>query len=328
MLINRTPYRLSFYGGGLDYPSWFKKENTEIICAGLDYYCYQTVRELPPFFKHKYRIAYSKIESANKIDEIMHPTAREVIRKYGNGKSLEISHVGDLPGRSGIGSSSAFTVGLISSLSALTKSEFLGRTKLAHSAIQIEQNNIGEIIGVQDQCASAFGGIVHIYADKQGVRPRQFLITEDYKKYIESSLLMGFTGKQRFSSTISFKINRELSNQINYEKLKNLNEISKNGIKAFIKESEIMHHAEITKASRDIKLAINGDSANKDIMELIEESERAGSLCTRVMGAGGGGFFICWAPRNKHTQIKNSLRIKTWVDVKFSSSGSQIIFSE
>ncbi len=328
MLINRTPYRLSFYGGGLDYPSWFKKENTEIICAGLDYYCYQTVRELPPFFKHKYRIAYSKIESANKIDEIMHPTAREVIRKYGNGKSLEISHVGDLPGRSGIGSSSAFTVGLISSLSALTKSEFLGRTKLAHSAIQIEQNNIGEIIGVQDQCASAFGGIVHIYADKQGVRPRQFLITEDYKKYIESSLLMGFTGKQRFSSTISFKINRELSNQINYEKLKNLNEISKNGIKAFIKESEIMHHAEITKASRDIKLAINGDFANKDIMELIEESERAGSLCTRVMGAGGGGFFICWAPRNKHTQIKNSLRIKTWVDVKFSSSGSQIIFSE
>tara|TARA_Y100001933_G_C18992623_1_gene561221 strand:+ start:1581 stop:2567 length:987 start_codon:yes stop_codon:yes gene_type:complete len=328
VLINRTPYRLSFYGGGLDYPSWFKKENTEIICAGLDYYCYQTVRELPPFFKHKYRIAYSKIESANKIDEIMHPTAREVIRKYGNGKSLEISHVGDLPGRSGIGSSSAFTVGLISSLSALTKSEFLGRTKLAHSAIQIEQNNIGEIIGVQDQCASAFGGIVHIYADKQGVRPRQFLITEDYKKYIESSLLMGFTGKQRFSSTISFKINRELSNQINYEKLKNLNEISKNGIKAFIKESEIMHHAEITKASRDIKLAINGDSANKDIMELIEESERAGSLCTRVMGAGGGGFFICWAPRNKHTQIKNSLRIKTWVDVKFSSSGSQIIFSE
>tara|TARA_Y100001978_G_scaffold200888_1_gene218075 strand:- start:238 stop:1224 length:987 start_codon:yes stop_codon:yes gene_type:complete len=328
VLINRTPYRLSFYGGGLDYPSWFKKENTEIICAGLDYYCYQTVRELPPFFKHKYRIAYSKIESANKIDEIMHPTAREVIRKYGNGKSLEISHVGDLPGRSGIGSSSAFTVGLISSLSALTKSEFLGRTKLAHSAIQIEQNNIGEIIGVQDQCASAFGGIVHIYADKQGVRPRQFLITEDYKKYIESSLLMGFTGKQRFSSTISFKINRELSNQINYEKLKNLNEISKNGIKAFIKESEIMHHAEITKASRDIKLAINGDFANKDIMELIEESERAGSLCTRVMGAGGGGFFICWAPRNKHTQIKNSLRIKTWVDVKFSSSGSQIIFSE
>ena len=328
MLINRTPYRLSFYGGGLDYPSWFKNENTQILCAGLDYYCYQTVRELPPFFKHKYRIAYSNIESATDIDDIKHPTAREVIRKFGNGKNLEISHVGDLPGRSGIGSSSAFTVGLISSLSALTKGEFLGREKLAYLAIDIEQNNIGEIIGVQDQCASAFGGLVHIDADKQGVKPRQFLINKEYKNYIESSLLMGFTGKQRLSSSISFKINKEIKNEINLNKLRELNIISSKGIAAFVDESDIKEHAALTRVSRDIKLSINGDYLNKDIMELIEESEKAGSLCTRIMGAGGGGFFICWAPKNKHDEIKNKLKIKTWVDVRFSNSGSQIIFSE
>ena len=138
----------------MDYPSWYEKRDTLILCAGLDYYCYQSVRELPPFFDHKYRVAYSKIESVNKIDEINHPTAREIVRKYGQNKNIEITHVGDLPSRSGIGSSSAFTVGLISSLSALVKSEFLGRTKLAKLAIDIEQNEVGETIGVQDQCAS------------------------------------------------------------------------------------------------------------------------------------------------------------------------------
>ena len=135
MLISRTPYRLSLFGGGIDYPSWYQKRNTQILCAGLDYYCYQTVRELPPFFKHTYRVAYSNIEEVNEIDDIQHPTAREVIRKFGCGKSLEITHVGDLPARSGIGSSSAFTVGLISSLCALTKGKFLGRTELANLAI-------------------------------------------------------------------------------------------------------------------------------------------------------------------------------------------------
>jgi len=328
VLITRTPYRLSLYGGGLDYPSWYKKQDSQILCAGLDYYCYQTVRELPPFFNHKYRISYSKVESVNNIDDIVHPTAREVIRKYGDNKSLELSHVGDLPGMSGIGSSSAFTVGLISSLSALTKKEFVGRTRLANLAIEIEQNNIGEIIGVQDQCASAFGGLVHIYADKNGIRPKQFLVKKEYQDYIESSLLMGFTGKQRLSSGVSFKINRELQQQANFEKLKELNEISKNGIKAFGRELDIKEHAKLTKLSRDIKLSLNGDYNNSNIMELIEESEKAGSLCTRIMGAGGGGFFICWAPKNKHIEIKNRLKIKTWVNVKFSLSGSQIIFSE
>lgn len=328
MLITRTPYRLSFYGGGLDYPSWFKNQGTQILCAGLDYYCYQTVRELPPFFNHKYRVSYSKVESAVEVDEIQHPTAREVIRKYGENKSLEISHVGDLPGRSGIGSSSAFTVGLISSLTALTKRKFIGRTELANLAIEIEQNNIGEIIGVQDQCASAFGGIVHIHADKQGIKPKQFIITKEYQTYIESSLLMGFTGTQRLSSTLSNKINNELKKQNNFKKLQELNQISLEGINSFGKELDIEEHARITRLSRDIKLSINGDNQNSNITDLIDSSEKAGSLCTRIMGSGGGGFFICWAPKEKHEQIKSSLKIKTWVNVKFSSSGSQIIFSE
>lgn len=328
MFISRTPYRLSLYGGGLDYPSWYEKHDTQILCAGLDYYCYQTVRELPPFFDHKYRIAYSKIENVNDIKEIVHPTAREVIRKYGMNKNLEITHVGDLPSRSGIGSSSAFTVGLISSLSALVKSEFLGRTKLARLAIDIEQNNIGEIIGIQDQCASAFGGLVHIHADKEGIKPKRFLVRKEYQKYIESSLLMGFTGRQRFSSVASKKVNQALKSERNLDKLKELHQSSQEGINAFGKEADLQENARITKECRDIKLSMNEDKNDPLLMELIEESERAGSLCTRIMGAGGGGFFICWAPEYKHEEIKKKINVKTWVKVKISSTGSQIIFSE
>ena len=328
MLISRTPYRISLFGGGLDYPSWYKKKDTQILCAGLDYYCYQTVRELPPFFNHKYRIAYSKIETAQNIEEINHPTAREVIRKYGQGKSLEVTHVGDLPSRSGIGSSSAFTVGLISSLSALVKSEFLGRTKLANLAIDIEQNEIGETIGVQDQCASAFGGLVHIHADKEGVKPKRFLVRKEYQEYLESSLLMGFTGKQRFSSLASKKVNKAIQSENYLNKLEELHEISQKGIEAIGSESDIQENAFLTKECRDIKLSLNEDKNDPLLMELIEESEKAGSLCTRIMGAGGGGFFICWAPKYKHDSIKSRINVKTWVEVRISASGSQIIFSE
>lgn len=328
MLISRTPYRLSLYGGGLDYPAWYKKKETQILCAGLDYYCYQTVRELPPFFEHRYRVAYSKIESVKEVDQINHPTAREVIRKFGQGKNLEITHVGDLPSRSGIGSSSAFTVGLITSLSALVKSEFLGRTKLARLAIDIEQNDIGETIGVQDQCASAFGGLVHITADKEGIKPKRFLIRKEYQKYIESSLLMGFTGRSRFSSVASKKVDGALKTDSNIKKLEELHEISQKGIEAFGNEADIQENAFLTRECRNIKLALNQDYGDPMLMELIEESEKAGSLCTRIMGAGGGGFFLCWAPEYKHEAIKSKINVKTWVKVKISSTGSQVIFSE
>lgn len=328
MLISRTPYRLSFYGGGIDYPSWYQHRDIQVLCAGLDYYCYQTVRELPPFFDFKYRIAYSKIESVNNINDIKHPTAREVIRKFGDNRSLEVTHVGDLPARSGIGSSSAFTVGLISSITAITKSKFLGRTELARLAIDIEQNKALETVGIQDQCASAFGGFVKINANKEGVTPRRFLVRKEYQEYIESSLLMGFTGIQRSSQNAAFKVKQSLETTANNEKLKELQEISQKGIVAFEKEADLNENATLTKLCRDIKLSLNQDVQNSQLMELIEETEKAGSLCTRIMGAGAGGFFICWAPKHRHQAIKDRVNIKTWVKVKISPTGSQIIFAE
>ena len=327
MLISRTPYRFSLYGGGLDYPEWYCKNTSRVLCAGLDYYCYQTVRELPPFFSHKYRIAYSSVETVDSIDKIEHPAVREVVRAYGNNKPLEISHVGDLPSKSGIGSSSAFSVGLINSLSALN-GKFMGRSALANASVFLEQGAMGERVGFQDQCAAAFGGLVLIEANQQSINPRKFVTRSEYINYVTDNLLMGFDGVERFSSVASTQVSRKISDGTHEKILYELASISNAGIDAFGSEADINDHAFLTKQARDLKLQLNGDKTNERTNELIEATERAGSLCTRIMGAGGGGFFVCWAPKHKHQNIKDSVKVKTWVDVRFSRTGSQVIFSE
>ena len=153
---------------------------------------------MPPFFDYKYRVCYSIVETSQEIDEIVHPAVREIFRLYGVGDALELSHIGDLPAKSGIGSSSAFCVGLINSLRALN-GYHTGRTQLAKSAIDIEYNVLNESVGVQDQCAAAFGGLVFIEANTSGIAPREFITTNSYREYFESNLLMGFDGLSRFS---------------------------------------------------------------------------------------------------------------------------------
>ena len=327
MIITRTPYRFSLYGGGLDYPEWYEKESAHVLCAGLDYYCYQTVRMLPPFFDHRYRAVYSTVETTSTIEDIKHPSVREVLRAFGDDQPMEITHIGDLPSRSGIGSSSAFTVGLVNSLSAL-KGRYLGRSKLAQEAISLEQKAMGEKVGFQDQCAAAFGGIVFIEADSTGIRPRRFVSRSEYINYITSNLLMGFDGIQRYSSIASSRFSSSILDETKFSLMRELQAISRNGIKSFGEEAEVDQHAKLTRECRDIKLHLNGDDQNHRTVELIEATEKAGSLCTRIMGAGGGGFFVCWAPQYRHAKIKESVKIKTWVDVKLSDSGSQVIFSE
>lgn len=325
MLISKTPFRLSLYGGGLDYPEWYQKREARILCAGLDYYCYQTVRVLPPFFEHKYRASYSEIETAKEIKDIKHPSVREVLNKYSLGKNIEVTHIGDLPSRSGIGSSSAFTVGLINSLTALD-GKYMGRTELAKAAIELEQGAMNEKVGVQDQCAAAFGGIILIEADAHDIKPRRFVAAKEYVDYICENMLMGFNGQGRLSQEAAKEITHNISSTKNEEMLRELEAVSNEGINIFGLQNDINEHAKLTKEAREIKRRLNGDEKNERLSELIEATEAAGSLCTRTMGAGGGGFFICWAPKYRHEAIRRSVKISTWVDVKISQMGSQIVY--
>ena len=283
----------------------------------------KVARELPPFFDHNYRICYSRIELKN-LDDINHPSAREVIRKFGENKSLEVNYVGDLPARSGIGSSSAFTVGLISSLCALN-GKFLGRSLLANSAIDLEQGPMQENVGFQDQCASAFGGIIIIEANGSKVSPRRFITTKHYEEYITSSLLMGFDGLERNSQICSSKISKSVSSVSNDQLMKELTYFSNEGIDAFSEEADITTHAQITKKCRDLKLKLNGEENNIRQNEIIKKTKWQ-VLYAQESWVLVGRLFCLLAPKEIHNEIK-IVDISTWVDVSFSDTGSQIIFN-
>ena len=159
MIISKTPYRISFFGGGTDYPEWYRKEGGAVLSTTIDKYCYLSCRYLPPFFNIKHRVVWSHIETVSSISEILHPAVREGLRFLGFDDSvgLEIHHQGDLPARSGIGSSSSFTVGLIKALTAL-RGQMISKYDLARSAIELKQNVLKENVGSQDQVAAAYGG--------------------------------------------------------------------------------------------------------------------------------------------------------------------------
>src|SRR5688572_11142355 len=161
MIISRTPFRVSFFGGGTDYPDWFREHGGAVLATTIDKYCYISVRELPPFFDHRFRIVYSIVENVREVDDIKHPAVRAVLQKFGIARGLEIHHDGDLPARSGLGSSSAFTVGLISAIHAL-EGQYSSKEALAAEAIDVEHCRLREAVGVQDQISTAFGGFNHI----------------------------------------------------------------------------------------------------------------------------------------------------------------------
>ena len=182
MIITKTPYRISFFGGGTDHPLWFKEHGGKVLATTFDKYCYINLRQLPPFFDHKYRIVYSQIEDTININEIQHPAVREVLKYFHSNEGLEIHHDGDLPARSGLGSSSSFTVGLINAMNAL-KGKYCSPYELASTAIHIEQDLIKECVGSQDQISAAYGGFNEIEFFKDGtfsVEPK--LINQERKK--------------------------------------------------------------------------------------------------------------------------------------------------
>ena len=203
MVITRTPFRISFFGGGTDYPEWYLKNGGKVLATTIDKYCYISVRELPPFFDHKFRIVYSSIESVKKIDDIAHPSVKAVLNYHGCSQGLEIHHDGDLPARSGLGSSSSFTVGLVHALRAM-EGKVSSKDQLAKDAIHIEQNLIGETVGSQDQISVSYGGLNKIDFHQNGtfdVEP--VILPLNRRKVLSNHLMLFFTGFTRFASEIA-----------------------------------------------------------------------------------------------------------------------------
>jgi D-glycero-alpha-D-manno-heptose-7-phosphate kinase len=327
MIITRTPYRLSFFGGGTDYNPWFENNGGLVLAVGLAHYCYLTVRQLPPFFDHKSRIVYSKIESINETAEIQHPAVRGCLEYLNITNGIEIHHDGDLPARSGLGSSSSFTVGLLHALYAL-KQQMRSTRQLAEEAIDVEQNWLQESVGIQDQIMAAHGGFQIIEMGPEAnwnVIP--MLLPAEYLKSLEDHVLLGFSGISRMAEQHAKNKVKNIKDGKTTEELKTIFSLSQEALQAFKNQDGFDTIGKLLDQSWQCKRRLAEGVSVEWMDDLYQTAIRNGAYGGKLMGAGGGGFFFFLAPPNKHQQIRDALsQIKVWVPFKIDHSGSQVIF--
>ena len=325
MIITKTPYRLSLFGGGTDYPAWYNNHPSKCISAAMNHHCYVHVKPLPPFFDHNIHITYSKIENVNSVDDIDHPAIRACLKFRNITSNITIGHDGDLPARSGIGSSSSFTVGLLNALYHLQK-ESLTKEQLAQKAITVEQDLIGENVGIQDQIMAAHGGIQLISMSSDGWKTEDFSMSNEYKKYLESHIMLGFSGVSRYAEEQSkVQVNNIKEGKSEME-LRAMVALADDAIDSIGREDEMHVLGNLLNLGWSIKRSL-ADGISKDwIDEIYQQSLECGSLGGKLMGAGGGGFFMFLVPPKQQEEFKKKMSsIKVWVPFKFDTHGSQII---
>lgn len=321
MLITRTPFRVSFFGGGTDYQEYFSEYGGCVLSTTIDKYCYLSMRQLPPFFEYKNQFTYSKIERFNKPSELQHPLVRAAL-EFIPTERIQIAYDADLPASSGIGSSSAFAVGLLQSLHAL-KNEYPDRMQLAKEAIHLERTLCNEVGGVQDQLAAAFGGLNRINFTSEGYEIKPIALYKERKEEFQSNLMLMFTGFTHFSSEIA---EAQKSNMPTI--LSQLHEM-----KAMVNEAEkILIGGDLDDFGRlldhtwQLKRTLSDRITNNEIDIMYKKAMDNGALGGKLLGAGGGGFMLLYVPTEKQENIKNSFKNQRFVPFSFEDSGTRVIY--
>lgn len=292
MIISKTPFRLSFFGGGTDYNSWFEKNPGLVVSTTFSKYCYISLRKLPPFFDHKTRVLYSKEEQVQSNHEIKHPAIRNALKFLSIDDGLEIHHDGDLPARSGIGSSSSFTVGMLNALYTY-KGLQVDKRQLANDAIFVEQKLSCEHVGIQDQIIASFGGFqVLEMSPQKEYTVRSLQLPEDYKRSLEKHVLLGFTGLSRIASDNARTQIQNIENGQSYQKLKEVYDISREGLSLFENQASFEQVGKLLHQSWEVKRTLTDKISNELIEDLYASALRAGAYGGKLLGAGGGGFVM------------------------------------
>lgn len=324
MIITRTPFRISFFGGGTDYPVHYKEHGGAVLSTTINKYCYINCRYLPPFFDHKYRIRYTKREETKNVSEIEHPSVRECLKFVNAEKGIEMVHTSDIPARSGIGSSSAFTVGFLNALYALS-GKMVTKRQLAREAIHIEQSIIKENVGSQDQVAAAFGGINKIeFGGDREFYVTPMTIKENKLNMLQDSLMFFYTGIVRNASEIAGEqINATPSKK---KELDLMIEIVDEAVNILNADSDdIDDFGRLLHKSWKIKRSITNLITNGKIDQIYDTALKAGALGGKLLGAGGGGFVLFYVPPEYQARVKEKLRNILLVPFRFENLGSQVI---
>jgi len=325
MIISKTPYRLSLFGGGTDYPDWFQSNQTKIISAAMAHYCYINLKKLPPYFDYVNRVIYSKIESVSDVSQIDHPSVRECLKYYGIPNGISITHDGDLPARSGIGSSSSFTVGLIHAI-LTSQGKLPTPYGLAMDAINMEQNYIGESVGVQDQIMAAYGGIRVIELSGANIKVRDLRIKDDYVLDLEKHIMLGFSGIDRFSNVHAKQQIDAIKEGKSKKLLEEITTITDTALHIFESYGKINEIGNLLNYQWERKRQLTSSVTTDYIDTIYNKAMNAGAYGGKLMGAGGGGFFMFLAPPDAHEKIKQAIpEINVWIPFSFDFDGSKII---
>ncbi len=323
MIISRTPFRVSFFGGGTDYPAWFHDHKGAVLATTIDKYCYITCRYLPPFFQHKSRIIYSKMEHVKSVNDIDHPAVREVLKFLKIKEGVEIHHDGDLPARTGLGSSSSFTVGLLNSLYAL-KGALISKEELAREAIYVEQEMCKENVGCQDQALAAFGGLNYIeFGGDNHLHVHKVTIPWEKKRLLERHLMMFFTGFSRLASEIAVHQIKNIPKK--RKELKIMYEMTRQAI-AILNGNNLKSFGKLLHESWKLKRSLSDKITTTLINDIYDAARRAGAIGGKLLGAGGGGFVLIFAEPPHQKAIRRKLRKLLEIPFRFEDLGSQIIF--
>lgn len=325
MIIVRTPFRISLFGGGTDYPTWYQEHGGAVLATSIDKYCYLTCRYLPPFFEHRYRLVYSRIETVSDISDIEHPAVRAVLQFSNQMRGLEIHHDGDLPARSGLGSSSSFTVGLLHALSAL-EGRYITKEALAKQAIHVEQNVIQEHVGSQDQISAAYGGFnrIEFKAGEQAFRVEPMVLRPERKQLLQEHLMLCFTGFSRIAAEIAHSKIANMKNRV--AELKQMH--------AMVDESiQILHNpatpieafGELLHQSWQYKRSLSQKVSTPEIDSLYEAALSEGATGGKILGAGGGGFLLLFVKPELQAKVRARLKDLIHVPFQFEDTGSRVV---
>jgi len=328
VIISRTPVRISFFGGGTDYKEYFERKNGAVLGTTIDKYTYISVNRLSDFFEYKIRVGYSRAELVNDVNQILHPSVRETLKFMKSNGNLDIHIFADLPAKTGLGSSSSFTVGFLNALYAL-EGKIISKQQLAEEAIYIEQQRIKENVGCQDQVHAAFGGLNVIEFGKSGLSVRPVVISNEKYEFLDKSLMVFYTGITRYATEI-------LAEQIENTKTCSKDDYLQRMHRMVYEAEEIISSNEcremVEKLGRlldeswKLKKCLSRMISNDVIDDLYGKAIAAGAYGGKLAGAGGGGFLFLLAPMERQQAIREALHGLMQVDFGFESEGSKIIY--
>jgi D-glycero-alpha-D-manno-heptose-7-phosphate kinase len=327
MVITSTPLRISFFGGGTDYPVWYRQYGGSVLSTTINKCCYITCRRLPPFFEYHSRISYSKVENVDRNEAIQHPSVRACLQFLKVNDGVEIHHVADLPARTGLGTSSAFTVGLLLGLYAL-RNQMRDKHALAKEAIYVEQELLHEAVGAQDQVSAAYGGFNRINFRTDGsIDATRVLTSQTRLAELEQHLALFFTGFSRTASEIAqeqLRVTPHKKNELDMmlQLVDEAEAIVSNPNRPLQDFGRLLHE------SWKIKRSLTPKITNSSIDEIYEAGLSAGALGGKLLGAGGGGFVLFYVPPERRQALRARLKHLLCVPFAFSNRGSQVVVYE